>query len=159
MCSFGGFRCGAVDRTWKQYYLFRTPNILIIQLKRFRANGSKISTSIQVPARLDLSGSPYNKSSDALFHLYGYISHFGGTTSSGHYTACMRGFDRNWYHFDDESVALSQLKKQAMQDPYILFYYNDRCRPLDKMLPKKKACQVANNLTKWTPNNTPKLIT
>ncbi|KAI6173482.1 TRAF-type domain-containing protein [Aphelenchoides besseyi] len=86
---------------------------------------NKIGTPVDVQATLNLSkyGSQ-KKPSNHMYRLYGFISHYGSTTHSGHYIATMRGYDNKWYVFDDASVASASGKNYG-KDAYILFYYKD----------------------------------
>ncbi|KAI6232378.1 USP domain-containing protein [Aphelenchoides besseyi] len=122
-----GYKCEKCDKseTTRQFCLLHSPNILVVQLKRFRTNYSKISTPVDVQPTLNLSkyGSQ-KKPSNHMYRLYGFISHYGSTTHSGHYIATMRGYDNKWYVFDDASVT-SVSGKTYGKEAYILFYYKD----------------------------------
>ena len=56
------------------------PGILIFQLKRFDAQGNKITKEVSVPSRLNLP-------SGTLYQIIGSANHYGQTVHSGHYTS------------------------------------------------------------------------
>jgi len=130
----------------KQLTVFRPPLALCIQLKRFAfsggfghgnftgytkgmrfggfGEGSKISKSIEFPARLRL---PLSDGRKCEYALTGIVVHLGTSATSGHYTSFVKkpGNDESdrWYHMDDsyvESVSEKTVLKQ--KDVYLLFY-------------------------------------
>ena len=111
------------EDVFKQHLFWSLPEVLIVDLKRFNKNGTKI----QVPLQLDmnLSMSPYmigyNKD-DTDYELYGVCNH-SGSCSGGHYTAHIKCSDNKWYLFNDTIV--SEDKKFSGRDNvlgYTLFY-------------------------------------
>ncbi|CAD5228410.1 unnamed protein product [Bursaphelenchus okinawaensis] len=123
MRDFKCEKCKAVDTSTKTFSIQDAPRVLVIQLKRFKHTGSKIQMPISVPHELDLTGHTRTKT-NLSYRLYGFINHYGATTNSGHYTATMKGFDGNWYSFDDEQVEQTRVNQVPTQYPYILFYAN-----------------------------------
>ena len=106
------------------------PNVLIVQLKRFRQEGQwqhKIYTRVKPDHFLDMEQyvesepeiTDHGKSS---YQLYSIIDHHGGL-SSGHYTAQCQDFDEKWIQYDD-AVSRSKTNKDVTLDKlaYILFY-------------------------------------
>jgi len=104
--------CKRQSSGYKQLSFFSTPDILVLQLKRFGASGrSKLNTSVSFPINevfpvdkwVD-SHSTFSKSTS--YRLRSVISH-SGSLQFGHYTAYARGTDDNWYHFNDERCSSS----------------------------------------------------
>ncbi|KAI6244216.1 putative ubiquitin carboxyl-terminal hydrolase 16 [Aphelenchoides fujianensis] len=122
-----GYKCENCHQvgTTRRWFILQAPNILIIQLKRFRPNSSKLQNEVKVPLGLDLAEFASNKAPPAnyQYRLYGYISHYGSSIHSGHYVARMRGFNDKWYKFDDSEVSDWKGGTYFGKDPYILFYH------------------------------------
>ncbi|ODV59513.1 putative ubiquitin-specific protease UBP12 [Ascoidea rubescens DSM 1968] len=101
--------------------IFKPPNILIINLKRFKTKGSlgkknKAIVSLQSELHLNISDNDYE------YELFGVINHFEGL-GGGHYTSHVKNFvDNHWYYFDDDKVSLSSPFEKPTSMPYILFY-------------------------------------
>jgi len=81
-------RCKKLVSADKQMTLHRTPNCLVVHLKRFQnASGGKIQTHIRFDEQLDLtqhlSGGSVER--HATYRLYGVLVHVGFSASSGHY--------------------------------------------------------------------------
>ena len=111
------------EEVFKQHLFWSLPEVLIVELKRYNKNGSKM----QVPLQLDmkLSMSPYmigyNKD-DTNYELYGVCNH-SGSCAGGHYTAHVKCADNKWYLFNDTIV--TEDKKFSGRDNvhgYTLFY-------------------------------------
>uniref|UniRef100_A0A0N4Z4B9 Ubiquitin carboxyl-terminal hydrolase 36 n=1 Tax=Parastrongyloides trichosuri TaxID=131310 RepID=A0A0N4Z4B9_PARTI len=98
--------CKVVVTASKKSTLLRTPQLLIVQIKRFFCYPKKIAATIKIEKDLDLTPFLYcNSGTSAKYKLEGAIEHFGSTIAFGHYTATCKGFDRKtWYHFDDFKV-------------------------------------------------------
>ena len=109
--------------------LYKIPNILIIQLKRFK-NGQKIKTFIDFPIRnLDISpfisqSSP-NFSTKIKYDLFAVSNHYG-ELEFGHYDAnCLNYMDNNWYNFNDKKVEIIEENNPDIivtKNAYVLFY-------------------------------------
>ncbi|KAI6190835.1 USP domain-containing protein [Aphelenchoides bicaudatus] len=99
------------------------PNILVIQLKRFRYNGSKNHVEIAFPTDLNLTKFAFDKDHGLNYRLYGFISHSGMSANSGHYKATMLGYDKKWYQFDDDYVSMTNPDNFDQRQPYLLFYH------------------------------------
>lgn len=106
------YKCDAcnkyVDATRKTY-IWETPDILIIQLKRFQNDGSytsKIKSKINYPLYdLSLNGCysehyPRNHK----YNLYGVIQHTGSLNGGHYYSHTKNPVNDKWYEFNDESV-------------------------------------------------------
>lgn len=121
-----------VDAT-KKMYLWEPPEILIIQLKRFKHDNrrsSKTSSNVVFPIEgLDLTNyfSDLHKVNNSIYDLTAISEHKGMSCNAGHYIACCKNTINNlWYEFDDRDVIhipTKDLEKEKVtQDAYILFY-------------------------------------
>ncbi len=116
-------------------YLWESPEILVIHLKRFNNNliGStyvtgRISTTISFPFdKLDISNiiSPHTISNlSCVYNLYGIVNQ-SGSLDGGHYMAyCKNKLNNNWYCFNDSNVRYvdPSLYDTMYDGAYLLFY-------------------------------------
>nr|XP_044992252.1 ubiquitin carboxyl-terminal hydrolase 19 isoform X9 [Jaculus jaculus] len=120
----------------KQLLLWRLPNVLIVQLKRFSFRSfiwrDKINDLVEFPVRnLDLSKFCIGQKEEQLpsYDLYAVINHYGGMIG-GHYTACARlpndrssqRSDVGWRLFDDSTVTMVDESQVVTRYAYVLFY-------------------------------------
>ena len=138
-------RCKKEVLAWKKLSLWRTPDVLIIALKRFEKKESasymyygraptKISTRVEYPISgldmapwlLSLEGRGVGGGADAdapnlhTYNLYAVSEHHG-STGGGHYTAHAKNYETGtWHKFDDSYVSTSQAG--VHNDAYVLFY-------------------------------------
>jgi ubiquitin C-terminal hydrolase len=131
-CQF----CFQKNRAFKSNYIWRTPKILIINLKRFKYNDYGMVTSknnkfIRYPIEdLDISNyinpnSPYFDK--CKYDLFGVNIHksIGGLNNInfGHYISCVKNrFDNKWYTFDDNCVTKANIDNIINPNCYLLFY-------------------------------------
>jgi len=116
--------------------LYRLPNVLIIQMKRFLKNDNessyfrnasrKINEFVDFPLKsLDMSEYLLNKEEnkeDWKYDLFG-VSHHMGKLQGGHYTAtCYDTVQERWLNYDDASVSRATEKEIVSSSAYILFY-------------------------------------
>jgi len=89
------------------------PNILIIVLKRYSENGTKILSDVKydkiLSIRLDNEVKKY--------HLTSIINHYGNLYN-GHYTASIK-LNEKWYNVDDNNI---NINTEYDNNAYILFY-------------------------------------
>ncbi|OQE95619.1 hypothetical protein PENNAL_c0002G04706 [Penicillium nalgiovense] len=114
----------------KKFELWRTPDIMVVQLKRFSQfrgrNGHKISTVIDFPFEgLDLSSrveGPMDGKS-AVYDLIAVDNHMGGM-GGGHYTAFIKDFVSGaWVYCNDTSAkTVTNLQSIISSGAYLLFY-------------------------------------
>ncbi|CAI7660280.1 unnamed protein product [Penicillium viridicatum] len=114
----------------KKFELWRTPDIMVVQLKRFSQfrgrNGHKISTLIDFPFEgLDLSSrvvGPMDGKS-AVYDLIAVDNHLGGM-GGGHYTAYIKDFVTGaWIYCNDTSAkAVTDMRSIITPGAYLLFY-------------------------------------
>ncbi|ELU00773.1 hypothetical protein CAPTEDRAFT_224225 [Capitella teleta] len=133
----------------KQLSIWRLPNTLVIQLKRFSFRNfllrDKIDKQINFPARgLDLSkyyiGNRPSNEPPPIYDLFGVVNHHGGIMG-GHYTAYARCPDPqdakrsliDWRLFDDSIVSSSAESQVVTRAAYVLFY---RRRDVNVSLPE-----------------------
>lgn len=100
------------------------PKVLVIDLKRFNANGRKNNKLINFPLE-DLTLVKYclgyNKDT-YIYDLFGICNHSGGTLG-GHYTAYVKNANGNWYHYNDTSVKkVENIDDLISNKAYCLFY-------------------------------------
>jgi ubiquitin C-terminal hydrolase len=87
-----------------------TPDILVIQLKRWRYSRRKNKTKIEIDRKITINGDK--------FKLNGMILHDGDVTS-GHYIAIINS-NENYFHIDDDVVKRISIEKyENFDDPEI----------------------------------------
>ncbi|KAJ0175042.1 hypothetical protein K1T71_009183 [Dendrolimus kikuchii] len=121
--------CKCKQKSTKQFWIRRLPNVLCLHLKRFRWHNyfrTKVDTSISFPLRaLDMSefalGGGSQPRDQGLYDLAAVIVHHGSGAGSGHYTAFAIN-EEQWFHFNDQTVRPAEASAVAGCKPYILFY-------------------------------------
>ena len=118
--------------------IYKLPNILIVQLKRFSKDGetnrygmrtmissSKNSDVISFPIKgLDMNKYVLDPKvgENNIYDLYAVSNHMG-SLYGGHYTAhCRNSLNGQWYEFNDSSVSKSSEKHLVCSSAYVLFY-------------------------------------
>ena len=119
-------KCDQLTNAKRQFVFWKTPDVLIITLKRFNflhKNGSLINFPIE-----DLDLKPYVNGYDSrsVYDLFGVINHVGGTTGGHYYSYCKRD-DGNWYEFNDTSVTPMDPSRIVSNSAYVLFYKKKSC--------------------------------
>ena len=118
-------KTGEKEDVVRRNYFWNFPKILVITLKRFLVNYrniSRINHLIDCPLTgLDLS--KYVEGYDSgkyVYDLYGVSNHMGGPMG-GHYTSYVKT-DKDWVHFNDDS--LNKIGAESVITPmaYCLFY-------------------------------------
>ena len=113
----------------KTQFIVRVPKVLIIILKRFNNDISKINKLIQFPID-NLEIEPYvlnNKKTNTKYSLYGIVCHYGDV-GGGHYTAKCKN-NGVWYHFNDSNVSvIDDTDDLVDSSAYILFYKQKESR-------------------------------
>uniref|UniRef100_A0A6M2DER8 Ubiquitin carboxyl-terminal hydrolase n=1 Tax=Xenopsylla cheopis TaxID=163159 RepID=A0A6M2DER8_XENCH len=128
--------CKSKQRSTKQFWIRRLPNVLCLHIKRFRWNNffrTKIDVNISFPitsldmsafvltnipeTRKSLIGGPGHN----LYDLAAVIVHHGSGAGSGHYTS-FANHSGQWFHFNDSTVRTTDVDTVAACKPYILFY-------------------------------------
>ncbi|CAI4219945.1 unnamed protein product [Parascedosporium putredinis] len=113
--------------------LARLPEILIIQLNRFRMNRTKTERGFGAQKVNDFGWGQEFK-----YRCYGIIVHQGRQMTSGHYYSYVRTekmTDGSWYHCNDQAVKQIKMTPKLLKDkiyaddsavPYLLFYQRKR---------------------------------
>ncbi|RAL13841.1 putative ubiquitin-specific protease UBP12 [Aspergillus homomorphus CBS 101889] len=130
-------RCKEHRRASKKFELWKTPDILVMHLKRFSASRGfrdKLDVLVDFPVEgLDMSGrveAPEDGKS-LIYDLFAVDNHYGGL-GGGHYTAYAKNFmTGQWNEYNDSSVS-RPLDPQSVVTPsaYLLFYRRRSERPL-----------------------------
>jgi len=120
--------CAKKTETTIKNNLWRTPEKLIIQLKKFTPDGRKFNLSIASPKdelNLDKYYSKFTNKK-LRYELYGLIIHIG-SLSGGHYVSVTKNIVNNlWYLYDDTNVVhvqetdINNIINSC--NTYILFY-------------------------------------
>ncbi|KAJ8071870.1 hypothetical protein OCU04_002178 [Sclerotinia nivalis] len=130
-------RCKEHCRASKKFEIWRTPDILIMHLKRFSSSGmrrDKLDIHVDFPIDgLDLSSRVIEKQDgkEEIYDLIAVDDHWGGM-GGGHYTAFAKNFvDGKWYEYNDATVSQTQdLDKLVTRGAYLLFYRRRSSEPL-----------------------------
>lgn len=126
--------CKEHVRAKVHYEIYSTPPILIIHLKRFKAN-NKIDTFIDYPVN-DLDMGKYiigpKKHQNNKYDLFAVAHHYGGM-GGGHYVASAKNpFNNKWYNFNDSSVSSDREDSVVASSGYVLFYRHQNIKDLVK---------------------------
>ncbi|KAG5517949.1 hypothetical protein PMAC_000404 [Pneumocystis sp. 'macacae'] len=146
--------CKEHRRATKQLEIWKSPDILVIHLKRFSSSRNlrdKIDVLVDFPLKgLDLSqrvaGYRYDSSltnDSQIYDLYAVSNHFGGL-GGGHYTAYVVLEDGHFYHFDDSLVVQVHESQIVTPAAYLLFYR----RRTDKVLGESTMTKITEYISK-----------
>jgi len=125
-------KCQKHQEAFKRLEIYRPPNILIVQFKRFKIKSTgvvmgfltnkKNECLIDYPINdFDLTKYVVGKNKEPhIYDLYAISQHFGGL-SSGHYTAFAKNQNK-WIDFNDEVVSKVDTNTLVNNSAYILFY-------------------------------------
>ncbi|PQE19062.1 ubiquitin carboxyl-terminal hydrolase protein [Rutstroemia sp. NJR-2017a BBW] len=130
-------RCKEHRRASKKFELWKTPDILIMHLKRFSSGGfrrDKIDVLVDFPIEgLDLTSRVLETQDgkDEVYDLIAVDDHWGGL-GGGHYTAFAKNFvDGQWYEYNDASVSKQKDTARVVSpSAYLLFYRRRSSEPL-----------------------------
>jgi len=125
-------KCDCKTNAVKSMSIWNVSPIVIIQLKRFKQDGMRLTKSkfkVTFPINklsFDDILNEHNSSRGNDYELTGIVQHMG-TLNSGHYRAYTKNSINNkWYIFDDSSVAHipeSEIEGEMITDnAYLLFY-------------------------------------
>jgi ubiquitin C-terminal hydrolase len=133
--SVEGYKCDECKETAtnrRNRFIAHSPDIVIVQLKRFDPFGQKDKHPIPFSTSLDLNAyrASTNKT-NSTYNLSAVVSHAGGT-NGGHYRCIAKGKDDSWSIFDDAKVMRAK-ESQALDPgmgrywtPYLLFFQRER---------------------------------
>lgn len=106
-------RCKEHRRASKKLDLWKTPDILVIHLKRFSSSGfrrDKLETLVDFPTEnLDITSRVLQteEGKQENYDLIGVDCHYGGL-GGGHYTAYAKNFiDKQWYSYNGQPTSSS----------------------------------------------------
>jgi len=125
-------QCKKLSPARKQMSVYRAPNVLVIQMKRFEnIYGGKIDRHVHFEERLCLAGYMCRAGKDARpeYTLYGVVVHAGGSQDSGHYYSYVKESGGKWYCCDDASVAQVNSQTVLAEKAYMLFYVRSTLSP------------------------------
>ncbi|KAI3544133.1 ubiquitin carboxyl-terminal hydrolase [Colletotrichum abscissum] len=121
-------RCKEHRRASKKFDLWKTPDILVVHLKRFSSAGwrrDKLDVLVDFPIEgLDLHKRVLCQETgkEEIYDLIAVDDHFGGL-GGGHYTAYGRNFvDGQWYNYNDTSASKTSPESVVTRAAYLLFY-------------------------------------
>lgn len=109
---------------YKEIKFWSTPKVLIIVLKRFLNDGSKISNLIDFPIKnlnINKYCVGYSKRSN-IYDLVGISNHIGNLNSGHYYAYCKNIEDNKWYEFNDTNVRKMNKEEIITENAYCLFY-------------------------------------
>lgn len=114
-------KCKKNSRSEKCVLMWRTPEILIISVKRFdAASMRKNAKPIEIPSILDVSKYTINKS-NYKYSLCSVAIHMGYSQLGGHYYAICKDSQDKWWKIDDLDVKQLQDTREASHG-YVYFY-------------------------------------
>lgn len=116
--------CNQCVESKKTTKLWRTPQILIISLKRFNSNLKKISTHIEAPFDIDISKHLIGPTSQHTYTLKSVAYHYGSFHGGHYFATCKHGDE--WSIYDDEDVKKIDEIGDAVKAGYVYFYDLDR---------------------------------
>ena len=107
----------------RQIIFWSLPEIMIVDLKRWRNDGRKIDSLVSVPLTgLDLSKHVRGyDASDHIYNLYATCNHIGGAMG-GHYTAHVQNANGLWYLFNDSQVVQVEPSSVVSTNTYCMFF-------------------------------------
>lgn len=129
-------KCKQTVTMTEKLSLQRTPNVLCIQLKRFRINTLtqktvKMTKLITIPQKLNVSKYSSDNEESMQYRLVATITHvsYSNDANSGHYTAIgSTAAPNKYYAFDDAEVDEIHLGDEIESNAYVLFYERDTMR-------------------------------
>jgi ubiquitin C-terminal hydrolase len=131
--------CGIKNQSIKKAQIWKAPQILVIQLKRFITNAfgiqtTKIVNPVTYPVHNFNITEYFHPNScykeDAIYNLIGINVHreMGfGSINAGHYVSIIKNqYNNKWYVFDDDKDP-EELEENEIQNrnAYLLFYYKN----------------------------------
>jgi ubiquitin C-terminal hydrolase len=117
--------CGSKGISKKSQRIWGTSSILVIHLKRFSEDLSKIETGVRMPLSFKLG--QYSLSLDDKYRLVSVACHVG-SLNSGHYYAIRRNCKGEWCIYDDDrkyDITIDRMKNELLSNGYMFFY--QRC--------------------------------
>jgi len=132
-CEYTCHECGTQEAK-KQLSIKSLPNVLCIQLKRFKqfnGSASKIDTKVSFPLKLEMF--PYTNRArgqdkqqnfelarGCTYDLQSVVVHVGNL-ETGHYVSYSR-VGNQWLKFNDHNVTLASKSQVLNEQAFLLFY-------------------------------------
>ena len=126
--------CKKKQKAMKKLEIYKTPKILIIQIKRFNRI-KKLETKVDFPIK-NLDINKYiiseDKNKNIKYDLFAVANHYG-SLNFGHYTAiCKNSLNDKWYEFNDSMVSeIKDISRIISENAYVLFYKQKNLSDLD----------------------------
>lgn len=122
-------KCGtdSTGPATKEHTISRLPANIIIQLKRFQNNGSKVRNKVSVNIEATnmskwLSFPGVSRNTNPVYTTYAVVEHHG-SSRGGHYINYSR-HGNSWLCYDDQNIYPVEADKVINEDTYILFMTN-----------------------------------
>lgn len=111
--------CNTRSNATCSYGISIAPKILVIQLKRFSYDGSKITNPINIELTYDIT----IDSKVYSYKLSSLINHNGHNTSCGHYYSYSYSEENScWYMFNDSKIIKTAINNINTAETYMIFY-------------------------------------
>ncbi len=127
--------CGVKNKFYTETKLWKTPDILVIQLKRFINNNivsEKINEKVSYPIELNIENyfdNFSNYKNNSSYKLKGVNIHLslGKNINFGHYISFVKNkINNNWYIYNDENPIREIEEKDLIHNnAYLLFYIRE----------------------------------
>ncbi|EPE26946.1 Cysteine proteinase [Glarea lozoyensis ATCC 20868] len=132
-CEYSCRKCNTQEAK-KQLSIKSLPNVLCIQLKRFKQNNgiaSKIDTKVSFPLKLEMfpytnraknqeTKQSYELARSCTYDLQSVVVHVGNL-ETGHYVSYSR-VGNQWFKFNDHNVTLATKSQVLNEQAFLLFY-------------------------------------
>ena len=96
--------CGKRNTSQRYVQLMEAPSVLVMHLSRFQFGDActKLGAEFEFPREwMDISPILGGSKRNHMYRLKAVVDHWGTSCTSGHYTARVRGRDKQWRLFDD----------------------------------------------------------
>jgi ubiquitin C-terminal hydrolase len=130
-------KCKDHKQAFKKMAIARSPEILIIHLKRFKkeihknhfVNYKKNTSFVDFPIKnFDISQFAFGIQAETKYNLFAVSNHYGNV-GGGHYTSYCKNFlHKKWYCFDDTDVSKQDESDVVTEAAYVLFYQKQTSR-------------------------------
>jgi ubiquitin carboxyl-terminal hydrolase 8 len=112
---------------YKKTSFWNFPEVLIINLKRYKDIVRKDQRLVECPVTTELNLSKYSvcyKSPNYRYKLYAVCNHSGASILGGHYTACVNPAEHpgQWFHCNDTMVTPLRIHQVVTNQTSCLFY-------------------------------------
>ncbi len=118
-------KCNSKQKAIRTHAISKTPNVMIITLKRFTNFGAKVRGRVDWDLNnVDLSplmafSSPFGDGAPQ-YETYAVVEHHGSMIG-GHYIMYGRGVDDMWFEYDDSRVKRVSTDYVISADSYVIF--------------------------------------